>query len=203
MRASERARERAADLLRRRCDEGYLSFDTFERSTRGRVSREARRAARRARRRTCRAVGIAGRFKQWRVRPSCPAAPGSHGRGSPAARAGRSSRGGARPEPVLRRRGLRHPTVSRSHAALRRTADGWYVRDLGSSNGTWVDGRPVERADPSFRATPWCSGPASAAEPTSRPRRSTPLGRAGRGAANPRISPAGDESPGVVASNLS
>jgi hypothetical protein len=38
MRASDRSRERAAALLRRRCEEGYLSLETFER----RVERSAR-----------------------------------------------------------------------------------------------------------------------------------------------------------------
>ena len=31
MRASDQARERTAALLRRRCEEGYLSLDTLER----------------------------------------------------------------------------------------------------------------------------------------------------------------------------
>jgi pSer/pThr/pTyr-binding forkhead associated (FHA) protein len=31
-------------------------------------------------------------------------------------------------------------SVSREHAELRRTDSGWYVRDLGSRNGTFVDG---------------------------------------------------------------
>jgi hypothetical protein len=35
-------------------------------------------------------------------------------------------------------------TVSRSHAALqRREGGGWWLRDLASSNGTWVNGRRV------------------------------------------------------------
>ncbi len=37
-------------------------------------------------------------------------------------------------------------TVSRRHAVLKRTADGIEVRDLGSLNGTWVNGWRVERA---------------------------------------------------------
>src|SRR3954470_16748501 len=32
------------------------------------------------------------------------------------------------------------PTVSRTHAALRTEAGRWWLRDLGSSNGTWVGG---------------------------------------------------------------
>jgi hypothetical protein len=37
-------------------------------------------------------------------------------------------------------------SVSREHAELRRTAAGWVLRDLGSRNGTFVDG--VRRDDP-------------------------------------------------------
>lgn len=41
--------------------------------------------------------------------------------------------------------GLRLPvgTVSRRHAELTPTADGWLVRDLHSENGTWVNGERV------------------------------------------------------------
>ncbi|HEX8086155.1 MAG TPA: DUF1707 and FHA domain-containing protein [Solirubrobacteraceae bacterium] len=41
---------------------------------------------------------------------------------------------------------IAHGTVSRRHAVLRRTADGIEVRDLGSLNGTWVNGWRVDRA---------------------------------------------------------
>jgi hypothetical protein len=42
---------------------------------------------------------------------------------------------------------LRDDTVSRRHAELSRRAGGLRVRDLGSLNGTTVNGRPVEVAD--------------------------------------------------------
>ena len=35
--------------------------------------------------------------------------------------------------------------LSRSHCRLERTRDGWVVTDLGSKNGTVIDGRPVTR----------------------------------------------------------
>lgn len=47
---------------------------------------------------------------------------------------------GRAPGAVLR---LSHYTVSRTHAQLRATQEGWMLRDLGSSNGTWVNGRRV------------------------------------------------------------
>jgi pSer/pThr/pTyr-binding forkhead associated (FHA) protein len=35
-------------------------------------------------------------------------------------------------------------TVSRKHAVVERRTDGWYVRDLGSLNGTYVNGEQVD-----------------------------------------------------------
>jgi len=35
--------------------------------------------------------------------------------------------------------------VSREHAVIRREADGWWIEDLGSSNGTWLGRVRVER----------------------------------------------------------
>ena len=57
---------------------------------------------------------------------------------------------------------LADPEVSRRHAALRMTGDGPAVEDLGSSNGTWVNGeriegqRPIEEGDTvRFGRTEW------------------------------------------------
>lgn len=41
---------------------------------------------------------------------------------------------------------LDDPSVSRRHARLERAADGWYVEDLGSTNGVKVNGARVERS---------------------------------------------------------
>lgn len=36
-----------------------------------------------------------------------------------------------------------HGAVSRHHALVERRSDGWYVTDLGSHNGTWIDGTRI------------------------------------------------------------
>jgi hypothetical protein len=41
---------------------------------------------------------------------------------------------------------LDEPTVSRHHAVVRRTPEGWTVRDLGSTNGTRINGWRVDDA---------------------------------------------------------
>jgi hypothetical protein len=43
---------------------------------------------------------------------------------------------------------IQHGSVSRSHAELRLRADGWEIKDAGSRNGTWVDGRRVDASTP-------------------------------------------------------
>ncbi len=47
---------------------------------------------------------------------------------------------------------LDHPSVSREHAEIERTAVGWRLRDCGSKNGSFVDGERVGQADLAGRA---------------------------------------------------
>ena len=41
---------------------------------------------------------------------------------------------------------LAEPTISRAHCALGFEVDGFFVQDLGSTNGTWVNGARHKRA---------------------------------------------------------
>ena len=36
-------------------------------------------------------------------------------------------------------------TLSRRHFLIKRDRDGYYLEDLASQNGTWVDGKPAQR----------------------------------------------------------
>ncbi|MBP9144927.1 MAG: FHA domain-containing protein [Thermoanaerobaculia bacterium] len=40
---------------------------------------------------------------------------------------------------------IQHGSVSRHHALLRYTEDGWTLEDLGAENGTWVNGERIEK----------------------------------------------------------
>ncbi|HDI74002.1 MAG TPA: FHA domain-containing protein [Candidatus Korarchaeota archaeon] len=37
--------------------------------------------------------------------------------------------------------------ISRRHFEIKGTSQGYYIRDLGSLNGTWVNGRKLERGE--------------------------------------------------------
>ena len=54
-----------------------------------------------------------------------------------ALRIGRASDSGLR---------LDHPSISRAHAELRERDGTWHLRDLGSKNGSFVDGTPIAEA---------------------------------------------------------
>ncbi len=40
---------------------------------------------------------------------------------------------------------IESPKISREHAAFVRAEDGWWIEDLGSSNGTWCRGERIAR----------------------------------------------------------
>jgi serine/threonine protein kinase len=43
---------------------------------------------------------------------------------------------------------LQDPACSRHHAAIRRQGAGWAIEDLASTNGSWLDGRPLAKGAP-------------------------------------------------------
>jgi hypothetical protein len=144
MRASDDRRERVVALLRRRFTEGYLSTETFEvrtglayathderelESLVGDLPPSRRLLA--ALRRLARAV-----------RPDRDAPPMLVNE-PPLGVVPRALVIGRNPDCDLV---VEDPTVSRRHAELRREAGHWILSDLGSSNGTRVNGWRVERA---------------------------------------------------------
>lgn len=44
--------------------------------------------------------------------------------------------------------GETRPSISRQHAEIVRTVDGWRIVDLGSANRTTLDGRPLQPGQP-------------------------------------------------------
>jgi hypothetical protein len=144
MRASDHARERTAALLHRRFNEGYLSLDTFER----RVADVYRaRSADQLAGLTADlpAIGVLARLRQWRLDHRSRRNVHVEGLRLPLdlVRDGPLVLGRAQHCDVV----LKHDTVSRTHAEIRRQDDGWCLRDLGSTNGTWIDGRRVDHPE--------------------------------------------------------
>jgi FHA domain/Domain of unknown function (DUF1707) len=139
MRASDHARERTVALLRRRCGEGYLSLETFERRIEDvyRARSTEQLAGLTA---DLPAIGLRARLRQWRLRPAA-AAPDALRLPLELVRDRPLTLGRSHYCDVV----LAHDTVSRRHAEIRRDGAGWYLRDLGSSNGTWLGGSRVER----------------------------------------------------------
>ncbi|MDB1089172.1 DUF1707 and FHA domain-containing protein [Streptomyces sp. ACA25] len=151
-RVSDADRERALDVLRESVAQGRVSQDTFLRRMelvlgarrpeelravlhdlpgreprRGGLVRAAGRVS--EYRRRLRGAWQAGRLPQLLL-PAPGPYPMTIGRA---------------PGSILR---LNDASVSRCHAQLRGTGDGWRLRDLGSANGTWVNGRRVTGSVP-------------------------------------------------------
>lgn len=146
LRASERDRLRAVETLKRGYLQGRLSTGTFE----ARVAVAQRAVSRAALRRL-----LADLAARWFVvdavveRAQRPALEMTVILSrSPRTRvlAGRS-----RSCDLI----LATPAVSRRHALLERAPDGWRVTDLGSTNGTFVEGVRVESAPVEIGARLW------------------------------------------------
>jgi len=145
-RLSDADRERALEVLREGAAAGRISQDTFIRRTdailRAQWERELHAVlhdlpSRKPRGRIVQVVGkvsaFSGRLRRaWqaeRLPQLFLPAPGPY-----------PLTIGRAPGSMLR---LNHHTVSRTHAQLRHKGTGWSLRDLGSSNGTWVNGARV------------------------------------------------------------
>lgn len=50
---------------------------------------------------------------------------------------------GRQTQPLEADIGVAHASLSRRHVELVPLPDGWMVRDLGSTNGSWLDGQPL------------------------------------------------------------
>lgn len=131
-RASDRDRERAVALLRERCVEGYISVDTLEQRL-GRAM--AARTIFELRLLLADLQRVRGR---WR---------GTFRQAVAGTRIALPATGTA----VVGRGAtcdvtLDDETVSRRHLELRALDGAWLAVDLGSMNGTWLDGQRVARA---------------------------------------------------------
>jgi FHA domain-containing protein/uncharacterized protein DUF1707 len=150
LRPSERDRERAVRALRRRSLEGRMSSETFEdRVGRAYAARSGAELARllddlppsgRVERLAVSATARLSRLallveRAWRA----PREPRLRLPDSGALVIGRA------PSCDVQ---LAEPTVSRRHAELRRVPGGWELRDLGSTNGTRLNGRRVTLPEP-------------------------------------------------------
>ena len=145
-RTSDADRERVARLLRRRWIEGYLSLETFElrlgRAYAAHHGGELSALVGDLPRLRSRAVALRDGLVRWLdaafpKRPVAITFP-------PASRATGGFLVGRSPicDLVLDER-----TVSRRHAELRRDGDAWVLLDLGSTNGTWVNGWRIREAE--------------------------------------------------------
>jgi FHA domain-containing protein/uncharacterized protein DUF1707 len=145
MRASDDSRERVVGLLRRRFTEGYLSTETFE--ARADVAYTASDD-----RELEALVGDLPPRRRWAaaLRRLADAVPTRRGDGRPLVVA-EPPHDAAHDGLVIGRNPdcdlvVADPTVSRRHAELRREDGRWILADLGSSNGTRVNGWRVRRA---------------------------------------------------------
>jgi len=143
-RPSDAERDRALAILRDGAGSGRLSHDTFIRrmnfvlraQTRGELAAATNDLPRDEPRIVGRLRDLLARIPRISVTPRTPPAPALPALalpppGSPTVRIGRG------PGATLR---MADVSVSRCHAELRHVGDGWMLRDLGSMNGTHLNG---------------------------------------------------------------
>jgi hypothetical protein len=137
MRASDREREATIRALHGGRVDGRLSTSTFE----ARIDRALRAKSGAELRQLTADVRRVSRVRAWFARRSPP----------PDAACVWLSAVGERPFVVGRSRQadfvVGEETVSRLHAQISRTSDGFVLTDLGSTNGTWIAGRRVGQVE--------------------------------------------------------
>lgn len=143
VRASERERDQTIRVLHDGCAEGRLSASTLE----SRVERALGAKTVDELRQLTDDVERVSRLKVWLSQVLTVA------RRSPAPRAACLWLEGIGPRPLVVGRSreadlvVSDETVSRRHAQIVRTTDGFMLADLGSTNGTWLDGRRVGQVE--------------------------------------------------------
>jgi FHA domain/Domain of unknown function (DUF1707) len=141
VRASDRSRDRTSAALARAAGEGFLSLDTLS------LRLDAALAARDVHRLDELVAdlpwyrqppaAVLRAFRRWLAEPVEPIAVLAVPAGAAMLVVGRA------PDCDV---AIEDREVSRHHARLRRTAEGWDVLDLGSTNGTWLNGRRITSA---------------------------------------------------------
>ncbi len=140
MRASDELRERTVARLGAGYAEGALGFDTLCRRVDSAYAARSVEQLRALVRDLPSAASLLVRIRSWAMRLlGGRSTEGDVGAllSPPAIEAGRTLVLGRGPGCDL---DVADPTVSRRHAALRRGDGAWAIEDLGSRNGTWVNG---------------------------------------------------------------
>jgi hypothetical protein len=134
MRPSEETREHALARLRRGYVAGLIDVETLSRRVEGALSVGSETGLRGL----TADLPAARRWLRWPRRRRDGILPPPHALADGRLVLGRSSSCELR---------FADDTVSRRHAELRVEDGSWILRDLGSSNGTWVNGRRVIEAE--------------------------------------------------------
>lgn len=147
MRVGDQDRERVTHLLKQRAAEGYLSLDTLthrvERTLGAHTIEELRRVVAdvpASRRRPLALLLALVQGARAAILPARYADEVTLSLGGLPARSGTVTIGRGPDAEVV----LEPTTVSRHHAQLAVTSAGYVLRDLGSKNGTYVNGEPID-----------------------------------------------------------